>query len=70
MAYHTLIGSKFSTVSRRVDLIITGNLDLIKYGVIPVLQIMRLKFRVGGFSRSYGSVVSAGGRSLGKVGAV
>lgn len=53
-----------------VGLLISGIPDLIKYGIIPVSQIMRLKFRVGGFSRSYGYVVYAGGGSLGKVSAV
>lgn len=50
-----------------VGLTINGILDLIKYRIILALQIMRLKFREIGFSRSHGYVVVyTGWRSPGK----
>lgn len=52
-----------------VGLTINGILDLIKYRILLALQIMRLKFREIGFSRSHGYVVVyAGGGALEKLG--
>jgi len=48
MACHSLIGSVyfcFLVVDKTMGLTITGILELRKYGIIPVLQIMRLTFR-------------------------